>query len=44
LILEELFVGPAGGAYPVVCVWVLTAQYSAGDTILSKSTVLRMRP
>ncbi len=38
LLLEEVLVRPAGGA-----VWVLTPLYSDGDTILSTSTVLRMR-
>ncbi len=42
LLLEEVLVRSAGGAHPVVCVG-LTPQYSDGDTILSKSTVFRMR-
>ncbi len=42
LLLEEVLVRPAGGAHPVFCVG-LTPQYSDGDTILSTSTVLRMR-
>uniref|UniRef100_A0A672PYC9 Olfactomedin like 1 n=1 Tax=Sinocyclocheilus grahami TaxID=75366 RepID=A0A672PYC9_SINGR len=35
LLLEEVLVRPAGGARSV---WVLTPQYSDGDTILSTST------
>ncbi len=45
LLLEEVLVRPAGGAHPAVCVGpkFLTPQYSDGDTILSKSTVFRMK-
>ncbi len=42
LLLEEVLVRPAGGAHPVICVGP-NAQYSEGDTILSTSTVFRMR-
>ncbi len=37
LLLEEVLVRPAGGAHPVVCVG------PNGDTILSTSTIFRMR-
>ncbi len=42
LLLEEVLVRPAG-VLTLWSVWVLMPQYSDGDTILSKSTVFRMR-
>ncbi len=42
LLLEEVFKRSAGGAHSVFCVGLMP-QYSDGDTILSKSTVFRMR-
>ncbi len=41
LLLEEVLVRPAGGAHPAVCVGPNAPV--TGDTILSKSTVFRMK-